>query len=244
MVSADEKLAEILTKMRAGLQVSVGEALATSEGASTEESDSSNEASEEESTEPEVKTVTTRTIKATDVINIRSSDSETADVLDKTEKGQEFKELEALANGWSKIEYKGKTAYVKTEFFDIVSTETTEVENTEDDNAKAEASTEASSAASSSASSASSTTASSSASSASSTASSSTSASKVSSAKTGKMTVTESIRFRKEASTDSEAMATIYGGETVNVIEQYANGWAKIEYNKKTGYIKSEFLRE
>ena len=249
MVSADEKLAEILTKMRAGLQVSVGEALATSEGASTEESDSANEASEEESTEPEVKTVTTRTIKATDVINIRSSDSETADVLDKTEKGQEFKELEALANGWSKIEYKGKTAYVKTEFFDIVSTETTEVENTEDDNAQAQASTEASSAASSassSASSASSTASSSSASSASSTASSSasTSASKVSSAKTGKMTVTESIKFRKEASTDSEAMATIYGGETVNVVEQYANGWAKIEYNKKTGYIKSEFLRD
>ncbi len=237
MVSADEKLAEILTKMRAGLQVSVGEALATSEGASTEESDSSSEASEEESTESETKTVTTRTIKATDVINIRSSDSETADVLDKTEKGQEFKELEALANGWSKIEYKGKTAYVKTEFFDIVSTETQEVDNTEDDNALASASTEASSAASS---------ASSSASSESSTASSaaSASASKVSSAKTGKMTVTESIKFRKEASTDSEAMATIYGGDTVNVIEQYANGWAKIEYNKKTGYIKSEFLRD
>ena len=29
---------------------------------------------------------------------------------------------------------------------------------------------------------------------------------------------------------------------TVNVIEQYANGWAKVEYNNKTGYIKSEFL--
>jgi uncharacterized protein YgiM (DUF1202 family) len=239
MVSADEKLAEILTKMRSALQVSVGEALATSEGSSTEEEDGSAEASEEESTEPEVKTVTTRTIKATDVINIRSSDSETADVLDKTEKGQEFKELEALANGWSKIEYKGKTAYVKTEFFDIVSTETVEVENTEDDSTQ-EADAESSAAASS----ASSTEASTAASTASSTASSSasTSASKVSSAKTGKMTVKESIKFRKEASTESEAMATIYGGETVNVIEQYSNGWAKIEYNKKTGYIKSEFL--
>ena len=240
MVSADEKLAEILTKMRSALQVSVGEALATSEGASTEE-DGSAEASEEESTEPEVKTVTTRTIKATDVINIRSSDSETADVLDKTEKGQEFKELEALANGWSKIEYKGKTAYVKTEFFDVVSTETVEVENTEDDSAQeddAESSAAASSASSTEASAAASTAASTASSSASS------SASKVSSAKTGKMTVTESIKFRKEASTDSEALATIYGGETVNVVEQYSNGWAKIEYNNKTGYIKSEFLRE
>lgn len=239
MVSADEKLAEILTKMRAALQVSVGEALATSEGTSTEEEDGSAEASEEESTEPEVKTVTTRTIKATDVINIRSSDSETADVLDKTEKGQEFKELEALANGWSKIEYKGKTAYVKTEFFDVVSTETVEVDNTEDDSTQ-EASTE-----SSAASSASSTEASSAASTASSTASSAaSSSSKVSSAKTGKMIVSESVKFRKEASTESEALATIYAGSTVNVVEQYANGWAKIEYNKKTGYIKSEFLKE
>jgi uncharacterized protein YgiM (DUF1202 family) len=242
MVSADEKLAEILTKMRAALQVSVGEALATSEGASTEE-DGSAEASEEESTEPEVKTVTTRTIKATDVINIRSSDSETADVLDKTEKGQEFKELEALANGWSKIEYKGKTAYVKTEFFDVVSTETVEVENTEDDSTQeADAENSAAASASSTEALASSTASSTAASTASSSASSS--ASKVSSAKTGKMTVTESIKFRKEASTDSEALATIYGGETVNVVEQYSNGWAKIEYNKKTGYIKSEFLRE
>lgn len=238
MVSADEKLAEILTKMRSALQVSVGEALATSEGASTEEEGSA-EASEEESTEPEVKTVTTRTIKATDVINIRSSDSETADVLDKTEKGQEFKELEALANGWSKIEYKGKTAYVKTEFFDVVSTETVEVDNTEDD------STQDATAESSEAASASSTEASSAASTASSTASSaSSSASKVSSAKTGKMTVSESVKFRKEASTESEALTTIYAGSTVNVVEQYTNGWAKIEYNKKTGYIKSEFLTE
>ena len=232
MVSADEKLAEILTKMRAGLQVSVGEALATSKGASSEEEAGSEEASEEESTEAEVKTITTRTIKATDVINIRSSDSETADILDKTEKGQEFKELEALANGWSKIEYKGKTAYVKTEFFDIVSTETQTVEDTDSkDDAKAEISSEASSAASSAASSSDSS-------------ASSSSASKLSSAKTGKMTITETVRFRKEAGTDSEVLATIYGGATVNVVEQYSNGWAKIEYNKKTGYVKSEFLRD
>ena len=244
MVSADEKLAEILTKMRSALQVSVGEALATSEGASTETEEGSAEASEEESTGEEVKTVTTRTIKATDVINIRSSDSETADVLDKTEKGQEFKELEALANGWSKIEYKGKTAYVKTEFFDVVSTETVEVEN-DGDSSDAEASNEYSSDASSAASSEASGASSSASSTASSTASSaSESSSKVSSAKTGKMTVSETIKFRKEASTDSEAMATIYAGATVNVVEQYANGWAKIEYNKKTGYVKSEFLSE
>ena len=234
MVSGDEALAELLTRMRSGLQVSVGEALATSE-ASTPDDSAAEASSEEEETTPDKVTVTTRIIKATDVINIRSSDSETADILDKTTQGQEFKELEALANGWSKVEYKGKEAYVKTEFFEVVSEETTVVdagdeENTDEaDNsssAASSASTETASAASSSST------------------SDTQSQTKVSSSKTGKMTLTDSVKFRKGQSTDSEAITTIYAGSTVNVIEQYASGWAKIEYNNKTGYVKSEFLQD
>ncbi len=231
MVSGDEALAELLTKMRSGVQVSVGEALATSE-ATTPDDSAAEEASTEEE-EPGKTTITTRIIKATDVINIRSSDSETADILDKTTQGQEFKELEALANGWSKVEYKGKEAYVKTEFFEVVSEETTVVDNTDESTDETD---DASAAASSSASTDSSAAASSSASTESST--------KVSSAKTGKMTLTDSVKFRKGQSTDSEAITTIYAGSTVNVIEQYASGWAKIEYNNKTGYVKSEFLQD
>lgn len=231
MVSGDEALAELLTRMRSGLQVSVGEALATSETSTPEESAA--EASSEEETDSGKVTVTTRIIKATDVINIRSSDSETADILDKTTKGQEFKELEALANGWSKVEYKGKEAYVKTEFFEVVSEETTVVDSGEEDNTDEE--DEAASAASS---------ASTESAAAASSESSTENQSKVSSAKTGKMTLTESVKFRKGQSTDSEAITTIYAGSTVNVIEQYASGWAKIEYNNKTGYVKSEFLQD
>ncbi len=231
MVSGDEALAELLTRMRSGLQVSVGEALATSETSTPEESAA--EASSEEETDPGKVTVTTRIIKATDVINIRSSDSETADILDKTTKGQEFKELEALANGWSKVEYKGKEAYVKTEFFEVVSEETTVVDSGEEDNTDEE--DEAASAASS---------ASTESAAAASSESSTENQSKVSSAKTGKMTLTDSVKFRKGQSTDSEAITTIYAGSTVNVIEQYASGWAKIEYNNKTGYVKSEFLQD
>lgn len=231
MVSGDEALAELLTRMRSGLQVSVGEALATSETSTPEESAA--EASSEEETDPDKVTVTTRIIKATDVINIRSSDSETADILDKTTKGQEFKELEALANGWSKVEYKGKEAYVKTEFFEVVSEETTVVDSGEEDNTDEE--DEAASAASS---------ASTESAAAASSESSTENQSKVSSAKTGKMTLTDSVKFRKGQSTDSEAITTIYAGSTVNVIEQYASGWAKIEYNNKTGYVKSEFLQD
>ena len=237
MVSGDEALAELLTRMRSGLQVSVGEALATSEASTPEESAS--DSSTEEATDDSKTTITTRVIKATDVVNIRSSDSETADILDKTTIGQEFKELEALANGWSKVEYKNSVAYVKTEFFEIVSEETTVVENTEEETKEEDNSDAAASASSSSSD------ASASASSSSSTASASTGASaeKDTSAKTGKMTVQETVRLRKEASTDSEVLETLYAGATVNVTEQYSNGWAKVEYNKKKGYIKSEFLR-
>ncbi|WP_022764550.1 SH3 domain-containing protein [Butyrivibrio sp. XPD2006] len=231
MVSGDEALAELLTRMRSGLQVSVGEALATSE-ASTPEESAAEASSEEEETVSDTVTVTTRTIKATDVINIRSSDSETADILDKTTQGQEFKELEALANGWSKVEYKGKEAYVKTEFFEVVSEETTVVDNGDegDTNGEDESASAASSASTQESSAASS--------------ASTETQTKVSSSKTGKMTLTDSVKFRKGQSTDSEAITTIYAGSTVNVIEQYASGWAKIEYNNKTGYVKSEFLQD
>ena len=214
MVNSDEALAEFLTKMRAGLQVSVGEALASSEASSdsaTEETSSDDSASEATS-EAAVATVTTHTIRATDVINIRSSDSETADVISKTAKGEEFKQLEALANGWSRIEYKGGVAYVKTEFFEVVGEETTEVDNSENEDSDQNIQ------------------------------SADTSQTTVKSSDTGKMQVSDTVRLRKSQSTESEVLEMIYSGSTVNVVEQYASGWAKVEYNKKTGYIKSEFL--
>ena len=219
MVNSDETLAELLTKMRSGLQVSVGEALASSEASASEtsedasETDSNAESSEAASTEEsETETAIVRTIKATDVINIRKSDSETADILGKTTKGQEFKQLEALANGWSKIEYDGGVAYVKTEFFEVISEETVEADT---DNEETESLADADE---------------------------TSTADKDTSAKTGKMTVNDSVRLRKSQSTDSEILEMIYSGSAVNVVEQYSNGWAKVEYNGSTGYVKSEFL--
>ena len=257
MVSADEELAELLTKMRSGLQVSVGEALATNENETVEEA----EETEKEEVKGAERTVTTRIIKATDVVNIRSSDSETADILDKTEKGQEFKEIEALANGWSKIEYKDGVAYVKTEFFDVVSTETTTVPVSDDDEEEIAVEDEEETTAEDKED----------------TKEKDDSKDKVdskdkddtkdkddskakddskdkedtsldnkvsSNSKSGKMSVKETVKFRREASTESDAMATIYKGSKVNVIEQYSNGWSKVEYNNITGYIMTEFLED
>ncbi len=218
MVNSDGTLAELLTTMRSGLQVSVGEALASSESSSAEaqvEEEPAAEASEETSSDGS-QVVTTHTIRATDVVNIRKSDSETADILSKTSKGDEYKQLEALANGWSKIEYNGGVAFVKTEFFEVVGEEKTVVTDDASANAETETSSETKTTESES--------------------------KAVSGAATGKMQVSETIKLRKSESTESEVLEMIYAGNTVNVVQQYANGWAKVEYNKKTGYIKSEYL--
>ena len=231
MVSADEKLAELLTRMRSGIQVAVGEGLATAEASAPEESAA--EASTEE--QSDTITVTKRVIKALDVVNIRSSDSVTADTLDKTTQGQEFNELERLDNGWSKVEYKNGVAYVKTEFFETVSEETEVIQaenNKEQDDASEDSDEQEETQADNVTDD---TTAQ----------QETTTDSKVdSNAKTGKMVVKETIRLRKGQGTDTDSLGTIYAGSTVNVVEQYSNGWAKVEYNKNTGYIKSEFLRQ
>jgi len=62
-------------------------------------------------------------IEATDVVNIRSSDSETADVLGKTSIGEKFTLVESLENGWSKIKYQNGEAYVKTQYFKAASSD-------------------------------------------------------------------------------------------------------------------------
>lgn len=54
----------------------------------------------------------------------------------------------------------------------------------------------------------------------------------------------ETVRIRKEPTTESERIANGYESELVKVIENYSDGWSKIEYNGMTGYCKTEFLTE
>ena len=269
IIASNTELADFLSQMSANIQVSVGEALAAIESGlspdaalantqeTTDETAAEGEAAEGEAAEGEAEVAeqaeatevaeaeaetaetqeeaepvsTTKTIRATDVINIRKSDSETADVLGKTEKGQTFTQLEALENGWSKISYDGGAAYVKTMYFEEVTEDTAEAteeetETTEEttDTAEAETETEEETETKEE--------------------DTSESKSSVSAYATGKMRVSETVRLRKSQSTDSEVVTNVYAGDTINVIEQYASGWAKVEYNGDTGYIKSEYLMD
>lgn len=56
---------------------------------------------------------------ATDTINVRSSDSETADKVGKLSKGTNVHIIEMRVNGWTKITYEGKEAYVKNDYLEV-----------------------------------------------------------------------------------------------------------------------------
>lgn len=133
MVASDPDLAEFLLDLSKEIEKNVGEVLlqaeenteAAEEGAETAEAGSESDSTESAQTEMVVTKV-----RAIDVVNIRSSDSETADKLGKAAIGDEFKLLEKIGNGWSKIEYEGSEAYIKSEFLEDIETEAASAVNT------------------------------------------------------------------------------------------------------------------
>lgn len=137
MIAEDEDLVNFILDLNTEIDKNVGEALARAEGSGqseeTEEETESEEAEPEpeESEETEEPAVVVTKVKAIDVVNIRTSDSETADKLGKAEIGDEFTLLEEKGNGWSKVEYEGGDAYIKSEFLEP--SETTEATETSDD---------------------------------------------------------------------------------------------------------------
>lgn len=58
----------------------------------------------------------------------------------------------------------------------------------------------------------------------------------------GKVTAKESVRVRASASTSGDVLGMAYEGESYDLIMEQADGWCKISYNGKTGYVKTEFV--
>lgn len=61
-----------------------------------------------------------------DNVNIRASASTDSDVLGKTSMGAVYTRYEAMDNGWSKIDYNGTEAYIKSDYLDPVKSESSE----------------------------------------------------------------------------------------------------------------------
>lgn len=55
--------------------------------------------------------------------------------------------------------------------------------------------------------------------------------------------LTNTLNVRSSMSAESEKVGVAYAGEKVTVILSYSEGWTKIKWNGKTGYVKTEFLK-
>lgn len=223
MFAEDERLADFILDLNSEIDKNVGEALARAEGSSTssEEGESSEvedtpeteTEQEEETSQDEPVTVVTK-VKATDVVNIRTSDSETADKLGKAAVGDEFTLLEERGNGWSKIRYEGRDAFIKSEFLEPSETEQANagesVQETETTTTQTTQTTQTDNSDSGTV--------------------------------TGKVTVKDNVRIRASASESGEKLGTAYVGEQLDLIMKQADGWTKIKYNGRTAYVKSDYV--
>lgn len=202
-VMEEESLSAYLAQMKENLKVEIGEALAEAE---------STEAAPETAVGEEV--ITTDKVKAKEVVNVRKSDSEQAEKIGKVQTGDVLKLLESKPNGWSKVEYEGKEAFIKSEFLEPVG-EPKEEQNEDTDGSSDQQ------------------------------ADNSNADENVSSdiPTSGTVTVAETVNVRKSADKDAEKLAVCYQGEKLEILMKQADGWTKVKYKGKTGYVKSDVLK-
>ncbi|MDO5572898.1 MAG: SH3 domain-containing protein [bacterium] len=156
------------------------------------------------------------TVKTVDKVNIRKSASTESDALGKAEIGDTFTQLEALENGWSKIDYNGTEAYIKTEFLEVVEAAGGEA----GDAAAGDAGTDAESTDEAGA---------------------TDSGSATTATTSGKITVKDTVNIRESASETGNKLGVAYRGEQFDLIEK-SNGWCKIDYKGSTAYVKADFV--
>lgn len=117
MAEVEQQVKAAAGEILAQQQVSAGDVATVSGG---DVSVSGNEVAQDPVTEPEPEVTGPIYATATTTVNVRSSDSETADKLGKVSGGTKVMVLEQLVNGWSKIDYEGQEGYIKSEFLQVI----------------------------------------------------------------------------------------------------------------------------
>lgn len=130
-VLADEALNTFMEELPDKVKRSVGVALAQIEGQNDElaTDEQNNEETQTVQTKPETEEqpqnqAVNQLVRATDTVNVRKSDSEEADRIGKVSPGTELTRIEERINGWSKVIYEGSEAYIKSDYLEVISTET------------------------------------------------------------------------------------------------------------------------
>ncbi|MBE5848081.1 MAG: hypothetical protein E7300_10435 [Lachnospiraceae bacterium] len=212
-IASDEKLSKFMDDFSQMIKEEVATALAELEV--KEDTPASEETGDGEQKTDEPKVAVTE-VEATATVNVRASDSEKADKLGKVAQGTRLPLLEKRANGWSKVTFEGKDAFIKSEFLaDVVNV-------VEGDNANTAAPAENKPAESKPA------------------------ETKPSNGgmvgSDGKVTAKTTVNVRAKASETADKLGVLYKGDKVELIMQQADGWCKIKYSGKTGFVKTDYV--
>lgn len=170
-------------------------------------------------------------LKANDVVNVRASASEDADVLGQTVSGDTYTLIEEQDDGWSQIEFDGQTGYVKTEYFTEVTSDSSESSDASGSTSSGESSSEAASAGDTSGSG-----------SQDSTGTETNQDTQSADTVQGTAMATESLVIRKTGDESGDKIGNVWAGFTVNVLEK-GDTWTKIEQDGVTGYVKTQYLK-
>lgn len=160
-------------------------------------------------------------VKATTSVNVRSSDSETAERLGTVSEGTVLKRVEAKLNGWSKVIYEGKEAYIKSEYLNVVDSDGNVVEDTNTNNNIQTANNDTNT-------------------------NNTTTTGNTTNTDNGEtkyVTAIDNVNIRAEADIDSERVGFAYNGDKLELVEKLTNGWTKVKYNGKICYVKTDYVQ-
>ncbi len=217
VVTNDKEFGLFLTELPDKLKAAIGKELAAQESPETVSADTV-------SAEPVSDTNVTglvKKVKAKEVVNVRKSDSETADKLGKVQADEVLDLVEKRANGWTKVIFEGQEAYIKSEYLEDIVEDTAAGETAEDgEDAEAEETDAQEEEDRQPAESV-----------------------NLNVASGDVITVPETINVRKSQSETAERLGVCYQGEQLEILMVQADGWTRVKFKGQTGYVKSELLQ-
>lgn len=184
----------------ASLQPASDTEIADTETDDTETDDTENVAdntTDDAAEEEQEETPTGETVYTTATVNVRKEANTESELLGQVYAGTGITRYEAGDDGWSKIDYNGTEAYIKSEF---LSESLQEAEEGTADAGGIEEGT--------------------------------------------KVLLYNTVNIRSSMSETASKVGVAYAGEYVTVIMSYQEGWTKVNWNNKTGYIKTELLEQ
>ena len=153
-------------------------------------------------------------VKATTSVNVRSSDSETAERLGTVSEGAVLTRIEAKLNGWSKVEYEGKEAYIKSDYLEVIDSDNNSNNGNTDNNDTQTVQNNTN-----------------------------TQSTAGNDGEKKYVTAVDNVNIRAEADIDSERVGFAYNGDKLELVEKLGNGWTKIKYNGKDCYVKTDYVQ-